>query len=648
MTDDVIKELEKENVTLSPFHSKMLREARALVKMSRTRMSRYYDDWDLQDRVYRGELSSDSDDIEQARKGKPGKMVIPNTHAQVSTFVSFLFLTFKQNNRLFELSPTAPSAYGELQEDIETILDRDMRQNLQNQLLHQNLLDIGRFGPGIMECSWTRKVSSIYVPQTPTMATVSGVDVASNPGSEWQDVLKYEGNLLRNVSPYRFFPDTQHPLCDFQKGEFCAAEEEYSRGALAELETAGEVAGIDFIRPLNQELMDTRGNTRLSFEVNDTYTKAWDRGSKTAPVVVTKMQRWIVPSKYHIGESEDDGAVLGPETFPVLYHIWYANDNRLIRCEPCRWWHNEFGWTVSQFTPDMHHTLTLGLADLVYRLQDVISWFINSRIKDVRRNLFGRNVVDPRVIDTKTLDGDGDIYMRKGMSTDISRAIMPLPTSNVTGQHMGDAEMLTGIMQTVTGVNDNMMGQVNSGRRSAREVGITASGAGGRMKVHGQLIWESGPGRLGRLMLSNLRQSLSMESFEATLGADDPAAPPQPPQKSLAQRFAAFQSTPQAIAMGADFFVFENTSQSEKSFIANSLNELLTVILTNPQTALTLDIDPKELSDEIQTLRGSGPMKRFSLAAKQQYLQSLQQQAMLTQQASAPAPVPNGPTPAQQ
>lgn len=622
MTEDILKELGREQQELSPFHAKMLREAKELVKMSRSKMATYYDQWDLQDAVYRGEMSPDVDDIEQSRKGKPSKLVIPNTHAQVMTFVSFLFLTYRQNSRTFELSPTSPSAYGTLQEDSETLLDRDMRFNAENQLMFQNLLDIARFGPGIQECSWTRKVSKIYIPQEPQVANIAGVEVSSNPDSEWEDVLKYEGNLLRNVSPYRFFPDTRHPLVDFQKGEFCAAEEDYSRGALAELEGADEVAGIDYIQPMNGGDMTARGATRMSFDITaKSYTSQWEGRSKTAPVVVTKMQRWLVPSKYIIDEEKK--TKLGPEEFPVLYHVWYANDQRLIRLEPCRWWHNEFGWTVSQFTPDMHQTLAMGLADLVYRLQDVISWFINSRIKDVRRNVFGRNVVDPRVIDTTTLDGEGDIYIRKGMSTPIDRAIYPLPMNNVTQGHMGDADILTKIMQTVTGVNDNMMGQVNSGRRSAREVGITAGGAAGRMKMHANLIWESGYGRLARLMFSNQRQALSYESFLACLGDD--AADPMTGQSIMEPRYAAFKSSPKKVALGADYFVFDSVSQSEKSFLANNLGQILQIIMTNPQAAVALDIDPKALFDEQQTLLGAGPMKRFSLAEKQRFMQQLAQ-----------------------
>lgn len=608
MTSDVINELKKDSQELSPFHAQMLREAKDLMMMSRSKMSEYYTDWDLQDQVYRGLAMPDREDREQGAKGKPVKMIVPNTFAQCSQFVSFLFLMFKQNERLFELSSGPASTYGAHREDAELILARDMRFNEENRLLYQWLLDTARFGPSITECSWTRKVSHIYAPTTPAVGTISGVAIESTPDSEWHDVLKYEGNLVRNVSPYRFFPDTRHALVDFQKGEFCGSEEQYSMAELSELEAVGEVAGIDFIQPLPQDFANLRGGaTRMQFEINSRYYQDFSNKTKTAPVVVSKLQRWIVPSKYKI----DGDTQLGPETFPVLYHLWYANDSRLVRLEPCRWWHNEFGYTVSQFTPDMHETINLGLADLVYPLQNVISWLINTRIKDVRRNVFGRNVIDPRIIDTTTLDGEGDIYLRKGMSTPIDRAIMPLPMNNVTTGHMTDAELLGGIMKAISGVNENLTGRVNSGRRSAREIGDANSSAAGRLKTHAHVLWESGLGRLGRLMLSNQRQALTLPSFMSILGEGNIDI--QTGASDIQDRFTAFKSTPEKIAMGADYFIFDSSTQSEKGSIATSLQELLSVVMANPVAIQLLDVDPKSLLDEIQLLRGAGPIQRFSM-----------------------------------
>jgi hypothetical protein len=454
------------------------------------------------------------------------------------------------------------------------------------------------------------------------MMNFAGAQVTGRSGSEWQEFVRYEGNLVRSISPYRWFPDTRFPLVDFQRGEFCASEEEYAISQLRKLEDSGEVAGVDFIREFTTDLYKLRGgDSRFSFDVVAETKKIagslWKPGQSEGTVIVTKLQVWIVPSKYKIGPSEKK---LGPEEFPVLYHVWYANDNRVIRCEPAYWWHNRFGWSLGQFTPDMQHTVSLGLADLIYRLQDVISWHINSRITDVRRNLRGRLIVDPGGVETASLDGDGDVYLRSNVSkAGVDRFVKQLEMRDVTAAHLQDAEILGKIMQTVTGVNDNIMGQYNQGRRSAQEARTVLSGASGRMKLHGELIWESCFAALGKMMLSNARQSLSSDSFVRLIGGDPNEA---------AQRFQVFQGTPEEIICGDDYFTFDSTLQSEKGFMAQSLQDLLAVIIQSDPVAaarISQEVNPTKIVDEIQYLRGAGNIKRFRYTPEEQQQMALLQ-----------------------
>jgi len=618
MTDDIITELEKKDQ--SELHKALLEHAKCRIKRSRSRMSEYYPQWDSQDSIFRGEVDIDAANKELARKGKPIKMVVPNTYAQCMTFTSFLFLMFNQNRTFFELSPSGDEDAGTKRKDCEQAIERDLRKNQWNLQLFQHLLDIPKFGVGILENSWTREVTNAMVMPE---ASIDGVQV----GPSWQEFLKYEGNLIRNVSPYRFFPDTNFPLTDFQKGEFCAAEEEYTMGALYDLQSLGEVAGVEHIQPLATDMDSERGAQTRSSVLNGTSDFVrkgeFDSQNKAHNVLVTKIQIKIVPGKFTYGSKKD---TLGKEEFPILYHLWYANDNRVIRFEQAGNWHGEFGWTVAQFTPDMHRTINLGLADLISSLQEVISWFVNSHITSVRRVMSNRLIVNPRVVDPVSLDGEKDIYLRKGVSIPLDSAVSQLKVQDVTGQHMNDVDMLGKIMEQVTGVNGNAMGQYNSGRRSAQEARVVTAGAAGRMKLHGHLIWESSLGRLGRLMLSNLRQQLSFESFQWVVGKGKDDAPSMDPmsgmpmpgktaEQKMQERFDAFKGTPEEVICGDDFMVFDSTLASEKGFMAQAIQELFGIIMqTNPMAAqmLTQKVDPSKLLDEMFYLRGSGNVSRFA------------------------------------
>ena len=139
-------------------------------------------------------------------------------------------------------------------------------------------------------------------------------------------------------------------------------------------------------------------------------------------------------------------------------------------------------------------------------------------------------------------------------------------------------------------------GSITAGGGSASEARVVTAGAAGRMKMHGQLIWDTSLGRLGRLMLSNLRQSLSLEAFQGVVGEDP----------MVQQRYEVFKGTPEEVISGGDFFTFDSTLQSERNFVAQSLQELLVAVIGNPEAAQMLDIDPRSMLNEMQFLRGAG------------------------------------------
>lgn len=633
MKDNILEELKKKEV--SPLVEKILTEGRRLVKMSRSKMASRYRDWDLQDQVYRGERSPDLEDLKQEYAGKPEKMIVPHTYAQVMTFVSFLFLMYNQNQRFYELVATGAEDYGEKKEDCELLLERDLRTNEWNTKLFQHLLDIARFGTGILETTWREDSVRAFVTPIAPPQDFNGmpVEAAPQPG-QWQEFLKFQGNGIRNVSPYRFFPDTRHPLVDFQKGEFVAGEEEFSIGALRDLEARGEIAGVDFIEKLARNWdKDRGGSTRSDLAMDVNAVKGFDSRKDSSVVIVTKLQWWIVPNKFKIGNGEKD--VLGPEDHRILYHVWYANDNRVIKFEEARNWHNEFSFTVAQFTPDIHHTIPMGLADLIYRLQDVISWLINSHITSVRRVIANRLVVNPANIDTKTLDGEGDIYMKKGVNLPLDRAVFQLRVQDVTGSHMADQDLLSKVMQVVTGVSDSMQGQYSQGRRDATQSRQVLAGAASRMKMHGGLIWESSLGRQARHMLTNHRQNLDIEQFAFALGLNlkDPAQKP-----IIDERFAKFKADPETVICSGDYFIFDSTQASEKGFMAQSLQDLLTAIMSsNPAAAMQVmsAINPAKVMEEIFLLRGVGTPERFAYSPEERQQMAMMQQAQLQSQAPA-------------
>lgn len=629
MTIDVSQHLTDEKQ--SRFHEKMLTECLADIKRSRSKMSGYYPQWDLQDQVYRGEREPDLDDKKQELEGKPIKMILPTTRAQIDSYVSFLFGLFTQNAQPFELEPSPDATdYGTKWKDCEAILKRDCGKSSWNKVLNQYLLDTARFGIAPLEITWTKQEVQIWVNQAKDKEyTTDSIKVSAPEPSGYQKFVKFEGNIVRNISPYRFFPDPEFPLCDFAKGKFCASEEDFTMADLRKFEANGEVAGVDFIEAPAKNLDRFRGSpSRLSF---GRFPEDWSNENARSPVCVTKETKWIIPSKWEL----DNKKPLGDEDFPVLYKIWYANDNRVIKCQAAEEWHQEFSYSIGQYSYDMHRLLSLGLADLIYPLQDTSSWFLNSRITNVRRCIANRNVINPTLVETKSYDGEGDIIMRKGFGrTDPRLAVQQLAVQDVTQGHLNDLDVLNKMTQQVTGVNDNLQGQMNTGRRSAQENRVQTAGAASRLKTQARLLWECGLGRAGRLMLTNSRQSLSMESFAKALGQD--------PEK-IAERFALFQGSPEEIVCGDDYLIFDSTLTSEKGFAAQSLQEIFSIVAqANPfaMQQFASQIDLVKIFDEMQYLRDGTRVERFMYTPEQQQMlmRAQMQMQMMQQQGQGQPP----------
>lgn len=615
MDEDIKKQLEKEEQP-EPFQT-MLRTTRALIEKSRGDMAQHYKTWDDNLDTFRARRRFTKDDAKAASKRQPVQMILPLTYSQVVTFASFGFMLLLQNEHFYEFKSSGLE--DELVEaDLENLLDRDVKKNSWPILLFMFILDTARLNMGVLEAYWTRETVTIpietEVPPAEYMDEATGVMTVgqATKKKEFKEFLKFEGNRVRNISPYKFFPDTNLPLVQYQEGEFCGSEEEFTMIRLKELEHSGMVAGIDHIKPMTpKQWTDRKGETRSSHLENPGRTSPagsnMGGGSSDTQspgmVLVTKVQRKLIPSKIKL----DGDKPLGDEKWPVMYIIWYANDGRIIRCERSTNVSTNFTYYMASYTPDHLEKLSIGLADLIDNLQSTITWFINSRVTAVRRTLDSKYVVDPNMVDQKTLGSDQPfIILKKGAGPGgVERAIKQLQTSDSTQGHVVDVDMLTKQLQMVSGINENTSGQYHGGRRSAREVGAVQAGESSRLLMHFSLIWQQAFGPLGQDMLTNLRQGISIETVSKVLGKDFVKDP------NFAQRFEQIKGTIEDLVGADDYFLMPSTTPGEKGALAATLTELFTAITSSPEMAMATQIDPVALLKEIFRLRGVTHMDQF-------------------------------------
>ena len=564
---------------------------------ARGKLAANYATWDKSLNTYRSIRNPDADDARARHKREPEKMTIPLSFAQVNALVTFLFLAYTQKESIFELVPTGPEDYGKVLEDCQAVIDREIRQTRYHSKLVQALLDMARFNIGVVKTSWkydsrmlTRKVAPIEVPFDPIQGLSMEMDAIQE--EEQEEVIVYEGNDVEVISPYHFFYDTRMPLSKWKQGRFAADETEFHFQDLRAMEKEGKLVGTKYVLPFESKDWKNRSfGTKLS-EVDPAIQK---KGSKTDDymVCVSTVQIKIVPADYELNDNQDE----------EIWVFTLANDRRILSAEPLNAPHNEFTYDILTMSPDQHTELTDSLSTLIDPLQEVITWLINARVAAVRQNIEGRFIVDPSFVDVATLTaGNKYILLKKNApyNQGVSAFISQLKTVDPTATHIQDADSLAKMMQVISGVNENSMGQVASGRRSATENRAANAGAASRMKLIAATIWIDGLAPQGRKMLLNCRQDLSYETYTKILGDNADLT------------WAQFHPENPAVLEGnEDYFSYDGTIASEKNYIAQSLQELVSILVSNPEVLAATGLDVVAMIEEVQSLRGLKNLDRF-------------------------------------
>lgn len=613
------------------FHNKLLTKCKDLVRLSRDRMQTYYNKWDKYDMVFRGEKYRDMQDVKAAERKEPEKMVVPMTYAQVMTFVAFMQQLYTQRPTFFELEGTGAES-AQAAKVAEAVLEYNLdHNNFKGEKLQQFLLNIARFGVGILKHSWVEETIKVEE-EVPQQLSPEAAQLGIIPPTTKQlvDKVVYQGNKIVNVSPYRFFPDPRIPLTRFQEGEFCASEDEYSEHQLKVMESKQMVAGLKYVPKFTVDMLYD-GARRVSFGDAIQNTAPGSELRQPFFYVITEVQIDLIPSEWEV-----NGKKLGLSDQPEKYIVWYANDSRIIRVEPMGYLHSKFTYDLSQFSNDNIRYINFGISEVLEQMQDVQTWFINSHITSVRKVISNYLIVDPKGIEIKDLQDRNPVIRLKptAQGSGVDRWIKQLNVQDVTQNHVADAQVMEKFAQQATGITENLLGQFASGRRSAQEARNVNSNAAARLVLTGVSIWETAIKPLGINCLSNCRDGMTVEQLVKVMGQSNfqnlqqgvghfLGADQQPPMVNnpigglppLAPKpLAGFMMVNKDMLVGNyDFLPFDGTLPSARGAIAQALQEVFQLTLEKPELAFVLQIDPTVLFYEILELRGIRNPDRFRL-----------------------------------
>ncbi|HET6888015.1 MAG TPA: hypothetical protein VFH87_08835, partial [Candidatus Udaeobacter sp.] len=397
------KDIGKALDTDAAFHNQLLQHVKRLADMSRSFMCRFYDQWDANDKTVRGERIPDKADQKAAQRGEPTKLVLPFSYAQCQTFVAFMMSLFNQRATFYEIEDTGLDGPNpEL--DAELCLARDIRRSMFSRVQYQCYLDLCRSSFCVIKHLWEEEsieqVAAAAPPaeEQPTLfgGTVPAPTTLPTPETRFTR----QGNKVRAVSPYHFYPDVRLPLSQFQEGEFCASEDEFSIVRLKKMQKDGMVVNVEKVQPLGLEAMQTRRLNYANMSLGDNLKTAAGGEKGSGMCVVTEIQVWITPKDFTDANGKNP---LGTDDYPTLFVVWYANDTFILKAEPINYPHNQFTYDLGEYSPDQVRVVNESLTDMCDQLQSHATWFMNSRVDNVRKVIGDKLVVDPAGIEMKDL-----------------------------------------------------------------------------------------------------------------------------------------------------------------------------------------------------------------------------------------------------
>jgi hypothetical protein len=432
---------------------------------------------------------------------------------------------------------------------------------------------------------------------------------------QWTQKTKYLGNLIENISPYRWFPDTRLPLTRYRDGEFCADETEYSMNRLRELVGQGEVVGLEYIPKIPDDLFADRRFSGINQETNTRFDPTISAKDAEQYVLVTEVQVRLNPSKTLI----DDGVPIDPDLdADIICLVWIANDGRIIRIVDSGYQHGDFLHDAAQFFNDQNRLVNGGIVELLGPMQDILDWLMNARVTNVRKVIQNQLVVDPKNINMEDLKERRPV-LRLSTSvpegTSIDQFIKQLQVTDVTVGHINDMAVVQQYCQQATGLQENLLGQYASGRRTAREASNVNANAAARVILPIRGLWESALLPMGRKVLCNLQAGLDEEQLVRIVGISKFIRDSQPDPLTGVPPVRAFLPVDKSSIVGSyDFLIFDGTLPSQRMAIAAAIAQAGEILIKGgPQALLALQLDPKLLFDEWLELQGVHNADRFRL-----------------------------------
>jgi hypothetical protein len=512
----------------SDHHAFVLGYLNKRIKSSEESMNKFYARWQIAERKMQAYLSLPNyeqmlkDMNNKSQQPAPAIILFPYQYAVISTIVAYMLKALCGKKPVFTLGANSKEA-ADNQRYMETMLQYQADHTRILLKACQLALDSQLYGLGVIRCNWAVKYGTRRVirPLSETEAMMAAASGSTEQYVKDKQIKKiFAGVELTNIDPFMFFPDPNVPMVDVSsKGEYVFWREFIGKHILIQAQREGSLKYVETVEPGQANQGDSKWanlSHRSALTGGQAHAGESERGkgqTVSNSYMVDQGSVEIIPRELGLGDSDQ----------PEKWLFTILNRKQIVQAEP-------LDMDCGRHPVEVTEPYTLGygfgqpaLGDYIGPIQDIVSWFVDSHIYNVRASLNNQWLYDPSKIneaDLKYPQPGKHIRLKPlAYGTDVRQVITNFPVGNATQNHMSDMAQFLRIGDMVSAVNDPMRGVApQGGRRTATETRQVGESAFGRLAAITSIVSQQAWVRIAEQMVLLTQQMQEEEIWLQVIG----------------------------------------------------------------------------------------------------------------------------------
>lgn len=583
------------------------------LKYSVRRMSAFHPRWQSNELLLQAYISlpdydmmlkniKDSRESPSIGDNAPVSINVPFAWATVNTIVTYLLHMFAGRKPIFQVGSYRPEQVARAK-NMEMLLQYNADVVKFVRSLYFFLMDGETYGVAVMRTLWRQeeKTREVSVPPSREMQIMmESLGQTAGPEKKSESYVSFEGSTCTNVDPFMFFPDPRVPMHEVnEKGEWVFWRAYMGKFQLLRDQAAGLLKWVDKV--------GAHDRSRWT----DANSEGSSRGIRALGAAHPGNFNDELASSIEPNYQVDQGTIeiipydlgLGDSKLPEKWIFTILNERQIVQAQPISTPNGRHPIVVAEPNSLGYSFGQLGTVDMLGPMQNMMSWFMNSHIHNVRAVLNNMLVVDPTKVEMQDFKSGkpGKLIRLKNTAfglADAKSAVHQLEVTDVTRSHLSDMQLFGRLAADMTGATDNNRGlQDAGGRKTATEIRTSAEAGTSRLAAKGKVYSSMALTDLAEMWAINAQENLTQEFELQILGS------------TAAQD--TVRITPDSIAGDFFFPVHDGTLPMDKIGLLEVWKEIFQAVLGDQQ--LRQQYDVMSMFDWIAQLGGAQNIKSFRL-----------------------------------